>query len=159
MKCGNCEHTDGLSYLSNPPKTYCKLMINYFPVDSECCCEEKRLMKEAELEAVKNILNRPGALMMAVNYDSDKAPAAAITGEEAAMAYNSLLKLPLYGECANGRATIESPTAVGSTKCLACGEEIVVNMWDSYTQICPTCQKVIKFIKEKFNKELENYEM
>lgn len=158
MKCGNCEHTDGLSYLSDPPKTYCKLMIKYFPVDSECCCEEKRLMKEAELEAFKSIMNRPGALM-AVNYDSDKAPAVTITGEEAALAYESLLKLPLHGECEGDRAAVAAYTAVGSTSCLVCGEEITVNMWDSYIRICPSCKKAIKFIKEKFNKELENYEM
>ena len=158
MTCGNCPYTDGLCYTSLPPQVRCNITGEYHYYGDECNCKDDLAAGKAEeVEKLKELLNKPGALMMAVNYDSDKAPAVTITGEEAAIAYESLLKLPLYGECEGTENT--DRTAVGGTKCLVCGEEIIVLMWDSYTQICPSCKKAIKFIKEKFSKELENYEV
>lgn len=157
MTCGSCPHTDGLCYTSMPPQCRCNITGEYHYYGDECNCKDDIVAKRTEeIEKFKELLNQPGCLM-AINYDSDKAPAVAITGEEAAVAYESLLNLPLYGECASTETT--DKVAVGSTKCLACGEETIVMMWDSYTQICPSCKKAIKFIKEKFNKELESYEV
>ena len=158
MACGSCPHTDGCCYTSIPPKVKCNITGEYHHYNYECDCKEELIEDKAEeIEKFKEMLKQPGALMMAVNYDSDKAPAVAITGEAAAIAYESLLNLPLYGECKDTE-TIDK-VAVGSTKCLVCGEEIIVLMWDSYTQVCPSCKKAIKYIKEKFSKELDDYEV
>ena len=157
MTCGSCPHTDGLCYTSLPPQIRCNITGEYHYYSDECNCEDDIAARRTEeMEKFKELLNQPGCLM-AVNYDSDKAPTVAITADEAAIAYDSLLKLPLYGECEYAE-TIDR-AAVGGTKCLVCGEEIIVLMWDSYTQVCPSCKKAIKYIKEKFSKELENYEV
>lgn len=151
MTCGSCPHTDGLCYTSMPPQVRCNITGEHHYYGDECTCKDGIIAKRTEeIEKFKELLNQPGCLM-AVNYDSDKAPTVAITGEEAAIAYESLLELPMYGEA--------TEVAVGSTNCLVCGENIIVNMWDSYVRICPSCKKAIKFIKEKFNTELQNFEV
>jgi hypothetical protein len=130
----------------------------------------------AEREKTKELLNRPGALM-AVNYDSDKAPAVAITGEEAAIAYESLLNLPLYGECdgtqdnkisiAPYKSTIDldeldkwavAPVYMYATSCLVCETEVPVSSLGGGPRICTACSKAIKFIKERFKEELDKYD-
>ena len=178
MICGSCPLADGLCYTSMPPHTKCNITGEYHYYGDECNCREDIVdSKIEELENLKELLNKPGALMMAVNYDSDKAPAVAITGEEAAIAYESLLKLPLYGECndttkitVDPKVThfdedieawkITAPIEYGCTPCLVCGEPVGIHvMFDNRSKICPTCQKAIKFIKEKFKEEIMNYEV
>ena len=180
MTCGSCPHTDGLCYTSMPPQCRCTITGEYHYYGNECTCREDIVAsKTEELEKLKELLNRPVALM-AVNYDSDKAPAVAFSGEEAAVAYESLLNLPLYGEYDGGTSTkitvdpkvttfdqdiieawrLTAPVEYGSTPCLVCGEPVGIHqMFDNKSKICPTCKKTIKFIKEKFKEELENYEV
>ncbi len=180
MSCINCPHTDGLCYNSLPPMVRCTITGEYHYYGDECNCKEEAISRKTEeLEKFKELINKPGALMMAVNYDSDKAPAMTITGEEAAVAYESLLNLPLYEECdgsASTRITVDpkvttfdpdieawkraAPVEYGCTPCLVCGEPVgLYQMFDNKSKICITCQKAIKFIKEKFKEELETYEL
>ena len=162
MKCGSCLYTDGCCYTSLPPKVKCNITGEFHYHDDECNCEDIKTSKAEEFDRIRELLNQPGALT-AINYDGPNAPSVSfgntLTLDEAVVAYESLLRLPLYDEADADCTTMELPTAVGSTKCLVCGEDIIVNMWDSYTQICSTCKKAIKYIKEKFNEELENYEV
>jgi hypothetical protein len=173
MICGSCPYTDGMCYTSLPPKVRCDITGEYHYYDDECNCID---VKEQRIEArnrIKELLNRPGALM-AVNYDSDKAPAISITGEEAALAYDSLIKLPTYDE-ADGMISVipntpidfssdawklAAPVEYGATPCLVCGEAVGINtMFDNRSKVCKYCQKTIKFIKERFKEELDNYEV
>ena len=178
MTCGSCKHTDGLCYASLPPKVKCNITGKYHYYSDECDCKEDMIASKAEtIENLKELLNKPGALMMAVNYDSDKAPAVAITGEEAALAYESLLNLPLYSEAdSTTKITVDPKVTTfdrdidawkitaaaeyGCTPCLVCGESVGIRqMSDTKPKICPSCKKAIKFIKEKFKEELRNYEV
>ena len=178
MTCGNCPNTDGLCYTSLPPQVRCNITGEYHYYGDECNCKDDIAVRRTEaIEKFKELLNRPGALMMAVNYDNDNAPAVAITGEEAAVAYESLLNLPLYGDYEGTTKITVDPKVVafdqdtdawkitdsaeyGSTQCLVCGESIgLYKMFDNKPKICSSCRKAVKFIKEKFNKELENYEV
>ena len=164
MKCGSCLYTDGCCYTSLPPKVKCNITGEFRYYDDSCNCEDIKASKAAEFDKFRELISKPGSLM-AVNYDSDRTPSVSITGEEADVAYKSLLKLPLYGEVDEASQDdtdfwkSNAISAVGSTSCLICGEDIMVNMWDSYVKICPTCRRAVKFIKEKFKKELESYEM
>jgi hypothetical protein len=159
-----------------PPQVRCNITGEYHYYGDTCDCREDIIAsKTEELEKIKELLNRPGALM-AVNYDSDKAPAVAITGEEAAAAYGSLLNLPKYNECerlSDNKIFAESvmmPTTglidtsseqpcMYCTRCLVCGTDVPVHFLGGGPLVCPECKKTIKFIKEKFKEELENYEV
>ncbi len=176
MTCGTCPHTDGLCYASMPPQVRCNITGEYHYYGDACDCREDLIAsKTEELEKIKELLNKPGALM-AVNYDSDKAPAVAFTGEEAAAAYDSLLNLPKYNECerlSDNKIFAESvmmPTTdlidtlseqpcMYCTRCLVCDTDVPVYFLGGGPAICPECKKTIKFIKEKFKEELENYEV
>lgn len=176
MTCDLCPYTDGMVYTSMPPKVKCIITGEFHEYGDECNCEDVRDSRAEELEKIKELINRPSAIM-AINYDSDKAPAVTITGEEAAIAYESLLNLPLYGEC-DGTAEITvdpkvaafdrdtdawkltAPVEYGCTPCLVCGEPVgLYKMFDNRPKICNSCKKTIKFIKEKFKEEIENYEV
>ena len=178
MTCDSCPHTDGCCYTSMPPQVKCNITGEYHHYSYECDCKEELIEGKAEeLKNLKELLSKPGALMMAVNYDSDKAPAVAITGEEAAIAYESLLNLPLYGECEGNDGVsvipkvtnidedaeawkLTAPVEYGATSCLVCGEIIGINtLFGDRRKICTSCQKTIKFIKERFKEELDNYEV
>ena len=179
MTCGSCPHTDGCCYTSMPPQVKCKITGEYRHYSYECDCKEEFIEGKAEeLKNLKELLSKPGALKMAVNYDSDKAPVVAITGEEAAIAYESLLNPPLYGECEganNDKISIKpitgsidlneydkrllEPIYMYATKCLVCDTEVPVSFLGGGPMICPDCKKAIKFIKERFKEELDNYEV
>lgn len=178
MTCGACPHADGLCYTSMPPQCRCNITGEYHYYGDECNCNDDLVAsKTEELENFKELLNRPGALMKAVNYDSDKAPAVAITGEEAAVAYTSLLNLPLYGECectGDSKISIEpykntieldkvdkqllAPVCMYATKCLVCDTEVPVPALGGGQKVCPDCKKAIKLIKERFKEELDKYD-
>jgi hypothetical protein len=50
--------------------------------------------------------------------------------------------------------------AVACTRCLVCGEDVILLDYEAAgPRICSTCKKAIKFIKEKFREELNNYEV
>lgn len=164
MTCGNCKYTDGLCYTSLPPQVKCDITGKFHYYDDECDCSDSCAATVKERNEIFDLLNSQTPLM-AINYDSDKAPSVAISGAEAEVAYESLIRLPLYGEAdRNGEIDAEAwkyaaPLTVGATDCLVCGESINVNMWESFTKICPACKKAIMFIREKFDKELEQHEM
>ena len=164
MTCGTCKYTDRLFYTSMPPQVKCDITGKFHYYDDECDCSDSCAVTLKERNEILDILNSQTPLM-AINYDSNKAPSVVISGAEAEVAYKSLIRLPLYGE-AEGHVETDTeawkytaPIAVGSTSCLVCGESITVNMWESYVKICPTCKKAIMFIREKFDKELERYEV
>jgi hypothetical protein len=51
-------------------------------------------------------------------------------------------------------------TAVACTRCLVCGEDVILLDYEAAgPRVCSTCKKAIKFIKEKFREELDNYEV
>ena len=45
------------------------------------------------------------------------------------------------------------------TSCLVCGDSIPISCYESSPKICNTCKKTIKFIKERFKEEIDNYEL
>ena len=158
MICGNCQHTDGLCYTSSPPQCHCNITGELHYYADECNCNDDVIVSKTETL-------------------SDKAPAIAITGEEAAVAYESLLNIPLYGERDGTRdnkisikpytSTIDldevdkrllAPIGIYATKCLVCDTEVPVYFLGGGRVVCHNCKKAIKFIKEKFSKELENYD-
>ena len=147
MTCGICKYTDGCCYTSLPPKVRCNITGEFHYYDDECNCEDIKERKAEEFDNIRELIGEPGALM-ALNYDGHNAPSVSfvntldghITSAEIDMASNAA-------------------TAIGCADCLVCGESITVNMFDSYTKICPTCKKAIMYIREKFTKELETYEV
>ena len=51
-------------------------------------------------------------------------------------------------------------TIVNATKCLVCGEAVMIAAGErSGPRICNKCKKAILYIRDKFEKELENYEV
>ena len=179
MTCGNCQHTDNMHYLSDPPKVKCLVTDKYRYYKDECDCTEAAAVRSELLAKLHENVNRPGAIM-AINYDGPNAPSVAfggtLTEDEAAVAltsYEKLLRLPLYGEC--DPVTVDklevpgypgdaelwkltAPVEYGSTPCLVCGEPVGIHvMFDDRHKICSTCKKAIKFIKERFKEELEKY--
>ena len=174
MNCGSCPYTDGCCYTSLPPKVKCNITGEFHYYNDECNCEDIKANKAEELDMVRELLSQP-SLSMTVNYGSDRVPAIDIAVGEAAVAYESLLNLPLYCE-AEGRIIphavnigedieaykpmIDAPVEYGSMPCLICGEYIGINtVFGGSRKICKSCKKVIKFIKEKFKEELDNYEV
>ena len=51
------------------------------------------------------------------------------------------------------------PIYMYATECLVCDTEVPVSFLGGGPLVCPDCKKTIKYIKEKFSKELENYEV
>jgi hypothetical protein len=83
-------------------------------------------------------------------------------------------ELPLYDECesavsvkpitstidlSEAEKRLSGVQAMYATNCLVCGTEVPVYYLGGGPQVCNDCKKTIKFIKEKFNKELDNYEV
>ena len=172
MTCGSCPHTDGLCYTSMPPQCRCSITGKHHYYSDECDCADDIVTEE--LEKFKKLLNEPKAIV-AFNYDSNDAPLVASTDEEVAGEFLKPMKLPLYGECervisVNPNTGIDvdeidkfkpllETTAMYETKCLVCDAGIPVHYLGGGRQICSECKKTIKFIKERFKKELESYEM
>lgn len=149
MNCGSCDFSDKLCYCSMPPQVKCTVTNEFHYYDDECNCEEAIASRKEELEYLKIKLSEPAALA-AINYDGPNAPSVSFSRE-----------LP---EELDSRAfsnyDISAPVAWGATSCLVCGESIQLEgWWDSGLKICHTCKKAVKFIKEKFSKELEAYEV
>ena len=177
MTCGSCPHTDGLCYTSLPPKVRCNITGEYHYYGDECNCKDNLAAGKAEeIEKLKELLNKPGALTISYGMSADSHNNT-ISGEEAAIAYKSLLKLPLYDECEGtqdnkisikpytstieldevDKRLLELPYAY-ATRCLVCGTEVLVNFLGGGPMICAECKKAIKFIKEKFKEELIGYD-
>ena len=144
MTCGSCNFTDKLCYCSMPPKVRCIITNEFHYYDDECNCEEAATRRKEVTDELTKKLNKPSPIM-AINYDGPNAPSVSFSGE-------------FQEELCN--TTPAACTAWGATPCLVCGEDVQLEgWWIAGPKICPTCQKAIKFIKEKFNKELEEYEV
>ena len=134
MNCGSCSYTDGCCYTSMPPQVKCTITGEFHYYDDECNCEEARLQS-----AFKNIEVRV----------------------EPSPAYESsiLINSDSPNNATSNADLIMMPTFEYCTYCLVCGTEIPVSMFEGGSKICDDCKKTIKFIKEKFKEELENYEV
>ena len=159
MNCGSCELTDKLCYCSMPPKVKCMITDEFHYYDDECNCVEAAKQQREEQEFFKKKASDTSP-MLAINYDGPNAPSVAFIEEDARATYESLIRLPLYGETSTigtlndeAWATAASQITVGSTPCLVCGDNVLVNLYESYTRICPICKKAIMYIREKFGKE------
>lgn len=139
MLCGTCPFTDGMCYTSNPPKRKCTITDEFHLYDDECNCESIRISRTEEREHIFKKLESP---LIAINSLDHKDPSIAFSDIESET-LNSITAEPIVGE----------------TSCLVCGERIYLNIFGSGIQICKTCKKAILYIKEKFSKELENYEV
>lgn len=146
MNCGSCLLTDGCCYTSMPPKVKCTITNEYHLYGDECNCDEARISKEAELEQFKEKFIDQPICAEILNCVNDLPNITFSDGE--------LLKYEYTGWQVGTLAT----EAVSCTRCLACDETIILNRFEGVPKICSDCRKVIKFIKEKFSKDLEVYE-
>ena len=162
MNCGSCELTDKFCYCSMPPKVKCIVTNEFHYYDDECNCVEAAKLQNEELERFKRKIREPcePAPILALNYDGPSAPSVAFIGETPAAERKSLNKLHVNSETSNigvldTEAWVRAASQVteGSTPCLVCGESVMVNLFESYTKICPICKKAIMYIREKFGKE------
>lgn len=131
MNCGACSFTDGYCYTSLPPKVKCTITDECHYYDDICNCEEVRAQKAAE--------SASGTLLIT----------------EEAGSYKGLLNPALH----TGTTDECTAIAVGCTSCLVCGDDVILTWYEGGPKICSACQKTIKFIKEKFKKELNEYEV
>lgn len=152
MDCGSCPFTDTLLYCSMPPKVKCKITNEYHYYDDECNCEEARAQKEAVENYLAQKLSEP---IIQIDYTDVSDDVSTLITVEEADSFKGLLNPSLYADTTCG--TID--TAVGCTRCLVCGDDIILTWYEGGSKICPACQKTIKFIKEKFKKELDEYEV
>jgi hypothetical protein len=131
-----------------PPQVRCNITGKFHYYEDDCDCEDIKAEKAAEFAKIRELISKPGALR-AINYDAPNGPLVGysnvLTADEATMAYESIVKLPLYGE------SIELET-VGTT-CLICGESVPCYTGEG-KKICATCKKAVMYIREKFSKEL-----
>ena len=151
MNCGSCPFTDGCCYTSLPPKVKCTITSEYHYYDDICNCEEARVQKEAAENYLAQKLSEP---IMELDFTDVAVPNTLLTADEASN-FRGLLNPALY----TGTTDECTAIAVGCTTCLVCGDDIILSWHEGGPKICPTCQKVIKFIKEKFKKELDEYEV
>lgn len=159
MTCGKCLCTVGGEFLSMPPKVKCAITDEYHCFTDECNCDVARVTREAEQESILNELRKPGPIM-AINYDGPNAPSVSFSGEEVAAAYNTLISAPKYDESyvPGTDELLMSPTVTGATKCLLCGSEVSLTMYESGPKVCSDCKRIIRFVKEKHKSELEAFE-
>jgi hypothetical protein len=163
MLCGSCEYTDGCCYTSIPPKVKCTITNEFHLYDDECNCEDIRDRKAAELEQIKKMISEP-----ILAYPPDDLPRlnTDITSIFDGPTLSNTIALVNTGavEFIN---TVEPnywhnepvDIVVGSTPCIVCGEGVMLYYGESGPRVCGDCKKAIKFIREKFNKELEEYEV
>lgn len=137
MTCGNCNMTDGCCYTSLPPKVKCNVTGEFHCYDDECNCEAIRASKVDEVAQLKMMLSQP---LLTIDYND-------LTDTSTAFCKEELADFNM------------TDVEVGSTACLVCGERVGFKPMDGGPKICKTCKKTILYIKEKFSKELENYEV
>ena len=152
MTCGSCQFTDTLLYCSMPPKVKCKITNEYRCYDDECNCEDARAQKEAVESYLAQKLSEP---IIQIDYTDVSDDVSTLITAEEADGFKGLLNQALYADPVPESLDI----AVGCTRCLVCGADVILSWSDGEPKICPTCQKAIKFIKEKFKKELDEYEV
>lgn len=168
MNCGSCPFTDNLCYCSMPPRVKCTITNEFHYYSDECDCIEAMTSRKAELDSITKKLNEPGPLM-ALNYDGPNAPSVSFSGEDAAIAYDNLIKTdteeasasininPVFDQCTFNTKLLE-PVYMYATKCLICDAEVPISFLGSGPKICSDCKRTIRFIKEKFKTELESFE-
>lgn len=132
MTCGNCEYTDGMCYLSDPPKRKCTITNEFHYYDDECNCEAFRLAKEQEQKQVLEILNTPPTIIM--------------DGVASEFCFPKDFGKPPQDAFEN--------IAIGSTPCVICREPIIVNSLGEGPRVCEDCKRAILFIRNKFKEEL-----
>ena len=145
MICGSCPFTDGCCYTSMPPKVKCTITHEYHYYEDECNCEEVRASRDEELAMIKKMLNNKP--FVGVDY-GNLVVSDTVTAAEA---LDFSWSVPTESITA---------AAVACTRCLVCGEDVILLDYEAAgPRICSTCKKAIKFIKEKFMEELDNYEV
>lgn len=137
MTCGSCQFTDGMCYTSYPPKVKCTITNEFHLYGDECNCETIRASKVDNLAQLKMMISQP---LLTIDYNDSNVTSTTFSNEDLAD-FNM--------------AEVE----VGSTACLVCGEHVGLKIMDGGPKVCKTCKKAIFYIREKFSKELENYEV
>ena len=125
-----CPLTDGMCYTSNPPKCKCTITGEYHYYADECNCDMARTQKDFEHKSIiKNIVDP----MLDISYNS-------------------------YGQLAiNGFEASETESSIDlsvvasnySTNCIICGEEVIIQEWESAYKVCNKCKEAIQFVKDK----------
>jgi hypothetical protein len=121
-----------------PPKVKCIFTGEYHFYNDECNCEEGdfKARKIEELEHLKKMISEPLGVAVSVpdhlQYDNFSV---------------------------NNTAAINAMSCTICVKCAICGDEIPMSWYGGGTYVCEECKKAIKFLKEKFKLELEEYEV
>ena len=139
MSCGTCPHTDGCCYASMPPQVKCTITNEYHLYDDACNCPEAR----ASIDNAKKRLEEGYT-----NGSCDDSAVYNITVPDNVNLATSVM-------C----SAVSTEAAVACTYCIVCDSDIILSQYDCGLKVCTACQKAIKFIKEKFIKELEEYEV
>ena len=155
MNCRSCLFTDECYYASLPPKVKCTITNQYHYYDDICNCEEVRIQKETVENCLAQKLSEPFKQIDYTEDYTDVSVSGTLLQAEEASSYKRLLN-PEYNA---GTTCGCTATAVGVTFCLVCGDDIILTCYEGGPKICHICQKAIKFIKEKFKEELDNYEV
>lgn len=151
-KCEGCRFTDGLCYASLPPKLKCTITNEFRYYDDYCNCNLARVAQEAkEIQRIKELLDEPSPLTV---LNGNGVKAADVTFVENGVTQVSTNMASCTVDVETWK--FEAPVTYGSTPCLVCGEDVqIYNMKYDHPKICVTCQKAIKFVREKFKTELE----
>lgn len=138
MICGSCEYTDKLCYCSMPPKVKCIFTGEYHFYNDECNCEEGdfKARKIEELGHIKKMLSEP--LIISNNLAAGGGFANAIKTND---------------------VVVHTQPCTICVKCAICEKEVAMSWYDGGVYVCDDCKKTIKFLKEKFKLELEDYAM
>lgn len=163
MRCGSCQYTDGCCYSSMPPKVKCTITNEFHLYDDECNCEYIRDRKAAELEQIKKMISEP-----ILAYSPDNPP---ILNSDITSIFDGPTLSDTIVKVNTGAVEVINTAepnywhnepvdiVVGSTTCIICGEGVMLHYGESGPRVCGDCKKAIRFIKEKFKGELDNYEV
>lgn len=130
MLCCNCPYTDGLLYLTDPPKVKCVITEEFHYKDFECNCECARLARANTME------DTAADTSVSVSVSVDNAE-------------------PINWDDAYSTVATIAPVYSFAT-CLVCRESFPVSVFESPTKICEDCKKAILFIKERFKGEYDD---
>lgn len=141
MICGSCQYTDGCCYTSMPPKVKCIFTGEFHFYNDECNCEDGdfKARKIEELEHLKKMLSKP--LIVPDTVD------------------NLSITDSFFNTLETNTATLSMEPCTYCVRCAICGTEIPVNWYGGGAYACNDCKKAIKFLKEKFKLELDEYEV
>lgn len=170
MICGNCPlaqfqdtpHVDLLGAFK------CSITTERHYYSDLCNCENARVLLVTEQEKIyemvcESLLNIEPSYPNEINMDLPDditLDTIKVAAHEYPFKLNQIdvEKLSEYDKKPPLAAAVD--TIIGATRCLVCGEDVMIAASErTGPRICSKCKKAILYIRDKFEKELEHYEM